>query len=216
MRGHEDRAPLGREAFSRLRIQWIPSGSSPFTGSSIMTVVGSPSSAVAMPSRCPMPSENCPARLLGDIVEADEIDQLVDTALRNPVRLRQGEQMVVRRPARMHRARFEERADFVQRCGEVAVVLAVDGHVAGCRRIKAENRAASSSTFPSRSAQKPRDDARLDAERQVVDRALRAVVLGQVLRDDHSVTVSGRRLEASERHLTGVQSGASLRRAAVT
>lgn len=46
----------------RLRIQWMPSGSSPFTGSSNIRISGSPSSAPAIPSRCPMPSENPLAR----------------------------------------------------------------------------------------------------------------------------------------------------------
>ena len=44
------------------RIQRIPSVSRPFTGSSRITVRGSPSSAAAMPSRWPMPSEKPPAR----------------------------------------------------------------------------------------------------------------------------------------------------------
>jgi hypothetical protein len=38
-------------------------GSSPLTGSSSMITAGSPSRAAAMPSRCPMPSENPPTRL---------------------------------------------------------------------------------------------------------------------------------------------------------
>ncbi len=41
----------------RLRTHRMPSGSSPFTGSSNSSTCGSPSSAAAMPSRWPMPSE---------------------------------------------------------------------------------------------------------------------------------------------------------------
>jgi hypothetical protein len=41
-----------------LRIHKMPSGSSPFTGSSNISTCGSPSSAAAMPSRWLMPSEN--------------------------------------------------------------------------------------------------------------------------------------------------------------
>ena len=47
---------------SRSRTQRIPSGSRPLTGSSSSSTSGSPSSAAAMPSRWPMPSENLPAR----------------------------------------------------------------------------------------------------------------------------------------------------------
>ena len=46
------------------RTHWTPSGSSPFTGSSRMSVRGSASSAAAMPRRCPMPREKPPTRLL--------------------------------------------------------------------------------------------------------------------------------------------------------
>ena len=52
-----------RVACSRLRTHWMPSMSRPLTGSSNITVVGSPSSADAIPSRWPMPSEKPPARL---------------------------------------------------------------------------------------------------------------------------------------------------------
>ncbi len=55
--------PSAASALSRLRIHKMPSGSSPFTGSSRINVPGSPSNADAMPSRWPMPSENPPARL---------------------------------------------------------------------------------------------------------------------------------------------------------
>ncbi len=48
---------------SRFLIQWMPSGSRPLTGSSRIKVAGSPSSAAAMPSRWPIPSENVPDRL---------------------------------------------------------------------------------------------------------------------------------------------------------
>ena len=61
--GDEDRAALGRQALSRSRTQSTPSGSRPLTGSSRISVAGSPSSAEAMPSRWPMPSEKPPARL---------------------------------------------------------------------------------------------------------------------------------------------------------
>jgi hypothetical protein len=46
-------------------------------------------------------------------VEADEVDQLVDATPLDAVRLREREQMVARRPARVHGARLEQRADLV-------------------------------------------------------------------------------------------------------
>ncbi len=55
--------PSAARRFMRLRIQRMPSGSSPFTGSSNITISGSPSSAQAMPRRWPMPSEKPRARL---------------------------------------------------------------------------------------------------------------------------------------------------------
>ena len=54
--------PSAARVLSRSRIQRMPSGSRPFTGSSRISVSGSASSADAIPSRCPMPSEKPPAR----------------------------------------------------------------------------------------------------------------------------------------------------------
>ena len=71
-----------------------------------------------------MPSENCPGSLLRHLAQADEVDQLVDATPRDPVRLRQCEQMVVSRAPSVHRARLQQRTDFVQRRRVVAVVLA--------------------------------------------------------------------------------------------
>lgn len=50
--------PSDASPFMRFLIQRIPSGSRPLTGSSNMRISGSPSSAEAIPSRWPMPSEN--------------------------------------------------------------------------------------------------------------------------------------------------------------
>src|SRR5207244_12967015 len=51
--------------------------------------------------------------LLRHILQADQIDQLTDSALRNPMRLCKREQMVVRRASRVNRPRFEQGPDFV-------------------------------------------------------------------------------------------------------
>ena len=63
--------------------------------------------------------------LLRHLAQADEVDQLLDAPPRDPVRLREREQMVVRRTAGVNGARLEQRADLVQRRGVVAVVLPV-------------------------------------------------------------------------------------------
>src|SRR5689334_4402705 len=56
--------PSAASARMRVRTQWMPSGSRPFTGSSKMRTAGSPRSAAAMPSRWLMPSERPFARRL--------------------------------------------------------------------------------------------------------------------------------------------------------
>src|SRR4029077_3682215 len=81
------------------------------------------------------------AALARHLVQPDEVDELGDSALWNPVRLREREQVVVRGPAGVDGARLEQRADLVQGRGVVAVVAAVDGHVAAGRRVEAEDQA---------------------------------------------------------------------------
>ena len=95
----------------------MPSGSRPLAGSSRITVAGSPSSAAATPSRWPMPSEKPPTRLRATELEPDQLDHLVDAAARDPVRLREREQVVVAGAAGVDRARLKQRADLVQRRG---------------------------------------------------------------------------------------------------
>ena len=75
------------------------------------------------------------------LVQADEVDDLRDATLRDPVRLGEREEVVVRRPAGVDGARLEQRADLVQRRGVLAVVAAVDGDVAARRRVEAEDQA---------------------------------------------------------------------------
>ena len=107
--------PSAARPLSRLRIHRMPSGSRPLAGSSRMTVSGSPSSAEAMPSRWPMPSEKPPTRLRATACEADELDDLVDARARDAVRLGHGQQVVVGAAAGVDGAGLEHRADLVQR-----------------------------------------------------------------------------------------------------
>ena len=134
-----------------------------------------------------MPSENWPARLSRDVVQTDEVDQLVDAASRDAVRLREREQMVVRRTAGVDRARLEQRADLVQRRRMVAVVLAVHRHVAGGRRVEPEDQPHRRRLPGAVRAEEAGDDAGPHRERQVVDGTLVAVVLGEIARLDQAV-----------------------------
>ena len=61
--------PSAARERSRVRIHKIPSGSSPLMGSSRIKMAGSPRRAEAIPRRCPIPSENPPARLEATAVE---------------------------------------------------------------------------------------------------------------------------------------------------
>ncbi len=84
-----------------------------------------------------MPERELAGALAGDRLEPDELDQLVDAAAGDPVRLRLCEQVVVGRTAGVGRARLEQRADLVQRSGVLRVVPAVDGDVAAGRGVEA-------------------------------------------------------------------------------
>ena len=69
--GARTRTPSGprrRATCSSLRIQRMPSGSRPLTGSSSSQACGSPSSADAMPSRWPMPEREAAGPLAGDLL----------------------------------------------------------------------------------------------------------------------------------------------------
>ena len=126
-----------------------------------------------------------PDALRRDLAQSDEVDQLVDPAARDAVRLRQGEQVVVGGAPGVDGPRLEQRADFVQRCRMVAVELPVDGDGAGRRRIEPEDEAHRGRLARSVRAEEAGDDSRLDGEAEPVDGALRAVVLRQVVGLDH-------------------------------
>jgi hypothetical protein len=173
----------------RLRIQWIPSGSSPFAGSSRRRVEGSHS------------ERELPRASARDVREADEVDELLDPSLRDAVCPRQGEQVVVRGPARVHRAGLEERADLVQRRTVFAVVTSVHGDVALGGSVEAENQPHRRRLSRSVGAEEAGDDAGADGKRELVDRALRAVVLPQTAGFDHGRTLAaGRSAVAAAEH----------------
>ena len=98
-----------------VRTQWMPSGSRPLTGSSSMTVSGRRAAPRRCPSRWPMPSENCPARLPATSCRPTMSMSSSTRLPRDPVRLRQRPQVVSRRAAGVDRPRLEQGADLVQR-----------------------------------------------------------------------------------------------------
>jgi hypothetical protein len=93
--------------------------------------------------------------------------------------------MVVCRASGVDRARLEQRADLVERCRVLGVVLAVDRDVAGGRPVEAEDQAHRGRLAGPVRAEEAGDDAGSDGEREVVDRALLAVVLHEPARLDH-------------------------------
>ena len=100
----------------KLRIQRMPSGSSPLTGSSNISTCGSPSNAAAIPSRWDMPSEKPLIRLLGHRVDARSVSSTSSTRVRrDAVGLREREQVAARRATAVDVLGVEQRADLVQR-----------------------------------------------------------------------------------------------------
>ena len=152
---------------SSVRIQWMPSGSRPLTGSSSTSVCGSPSSADAMPSRWPMPSENAPARLRGDLVQPDQLEHLVHPPareIRASARAPAGGWRALR-PGWID-ARLQQRADLGAAGAVVAVRLAVRPSPRPSSARPARRSSASSSTCPRRWGRGTRSRSRAGRERQ--------------------------------------------------
>ena len=87
----------------------------------------------------------------------------------------------------MNRARFQQRADFVQRCGVLGVVLAVDGDVAARRSVEPEDEPHRGRLARAVRPEEAGDDAGLDRERQIVHCGGLAVALREVAYLDHLV-----------------------------
>src|SRR5262249_19530771 len=124
--------------------------------------------------------------LVRHVVEADEVDHLLDTSLWEAVRLREREEVVVRRAAGVDGTRLEQRADLVEWRRMVAVVAAVDGDVTLLRRVEPEDEAHRRRLARAVRPKEAGDDAGLDGEAQAVDRALFPVVLREIPGLDHA------------------------------
>src|SRR5581483_4575721 len=153
-------------------------------------------------ARDPEPLSHAERELAGalprDVVEADEVDQLVDPATRDAVRLGERTEVVERGAAGMHRACLEQRTDLVQRRLMIAVVLSVDGHIAARRPAEAEDEPHRRRLARAVRAEEAGDDPGPDGEAEVVDRPLLAVVLREPDGFDHRPTVAGVALSADE------------------
>ena len=144
----------------------MPSGSRPLTGSSSISVVRvAEQRRRRCPSRWPMPSENWPARLSRDVVQADQVDHLVApgaSGSRASARARAG-------GCRRERPVCTERASSsaptsCSGAAVLAVVLAVDGDVARGRRVEAEDQPHRRRLAGAVRAEEAGHDARLDRE----------------------------------------------------
>ena len=152
--GARRRTPSGPRPpapLSRLRIQWMPSGSRPLTGSSRISVSGSPSSALRDPEPLAHAERELAGALVRHLAQTDEIDQLVDAASRDAVRLGQREQMVVRRTAACGRSapRAARRPRAAARRGRGSACRSPSRRRRSARRGRGS--VASSSTCPTRS-----------------------------------------------------------------
>jgi hypothetical protein len=183
--GDEDGAALGGE-----RLEQVADPVDPLRVEAVDRLVEDQGARVAQErGRDPEPLAHAEREGAGalacDLVQADEVDQLVDAALRDPVRLREREQVVVGGAAGVHRARLEQRPDLVQRRGMVAVVAAVDGDVPVRGRVEAEDQAHRRRLARAVRAEEAGHHAGLDREGEAVDGALVPVILRQPARFDH-------------------------------
>ena len=136
--GDEHRPALARPApAAGPRIQTMPSGSRPLTGSSKIRTGGSPSRAAAMPSRCCMPSENPPARRRPPSRRPTCSRTSSTRRFGDAVAVREPQQVVAGRAAGMHRRRVQQRPDLGQR-RRASVGLAADQrrHRRRARRVR--------------------------------------------------------------------------------
>jgi hypothetical protein len=185
VRRDEDRAPLGRQAAQQVADPLDAFGVEPVDRlveeqhGRVAEKRGGDAEPLAHAERersRPLP---------GDVVQPDEVDQRVHPLLRDPVRLRERQQVVVGGAAGVHRTCLEQRARLVQRRGELAVALAVEGGGARGRRVEAEDQAHRRRLARAVRAEEAGHDTGSDREGQIIDRPLRSVVLGEAGDLDH-------------------------------
>ena len=177
--------PRAARFFSRLRIQRMPSGSRPLTGSSSSSTAGSPSSAAAMPSRWAMPRENLPARRSAagpiPVISSTSSTRWRGIALpaASAVRWAAG------RAAGVEGLGLQQRADFPQRPAQLVVTLAVDPGRPGVRPVQAEDHPHRGGLAGAVRAEEARHRAGPDVEAEVIHGGRGAVALDQAACLDH-------------------------------
>ena len=196
---------------ANVRTHRMPSGSSPFTGSSSTSTDGSPSIAAAMPRRCPMPSEKRPARW-------PATESSPTSSSTSPTRV-VGMPLLAashRRWSRAERPGWTACASSsapISRSGtgELRVAVAVDLHVAGRRGVEPEDHAHRGGLAGAVGAEEAGDAARLDGEVDAVDRDLGAESLGESPgADAERGTVCRRHASTLPRHRRPAHRGATL------
>ncbi len=185
--------PSAASPRNRSRIQRMPSVSSPFTGSSKINTPGSPSSAEPIPRRWPIPREKAADALVGDLGEADQVEDLVHPGRGDGIGPGQPKQVVVGRAPAMDRGGVEQRPDLAPRCRQSVVRPAVDGHltVGGC--VEPENEAHGRRLAGTVGPEEAGDATGPDLERHPIDGQRVAVALGHCVRFDHAPSLASRR-----------------------
>ena len=167
------------------RIQRMPSGSSPLTGSSNSSSGGSPSSAPAIPSRWRMPSEKPPTRRRATLSSpTSESTSGTRESGRPLLRACQRRWSRARRPGWTSPASSSD-PDLAQRVLERRVRPAADERAARVRRVEPEDQPHRRRLAGAVGPDEPGHAARLDGEREPVDGERLAVALGQSLHFDH-------------------------------
>ncbi len=122
----------------------------------------------------------------GDLPQTDQVDHLVDPASRDPVRVRERQQMVGGRPAGMDRSGLQQRPDLTQRSGKITVATAIDHDPATGGLIQADNHSHGRRFAGTVRPQETRHHPRPDGEAQAVDRRLFPVAFCQSFDLNHS------------------------------
>ena len=92
-----------------------------------------------MPSRWPIPSENLPARLVANVGQSDDPEDLVDPGEGDVVGVGEVPEVGVGSPRRVKGLRVQQRADLSQRPVELGVRLSVDERRSRSRRVEAHD-----------------------------------------------------------------------------
>ena len=116
--------------------------------------------------------------------KADELEHLVDATRREAIAPRQPQQMASRAPPRMRRVCVEQRADFAERGGQIAVPSPAHACLAGVGCVQSEKETHRRRLPGAVRPHEPGDAARLDPEREVVDGDCSPVTLGETVRFD--------------------------------